>query len=106
MTARGNERKAIVRDDRDRQGFVDTLASMVEQYHVVCHAWVLMSNHYHLLLETPRANLSQPSVTSMGRTRKRSTAATIASATSFRGGSKPLWSRKRPTWWSCADTWY
>ena len=59
MTARGNERKAIVRDDRDRQGFVDTLASMVEQYHVVCHAWVLMSNHYHLLLETPRANLSR-----------------------------------------------
>ena len=59
VTARGNERKAIVRDDRDRQGFVDTLASMVEQYHVVCHAWVLMSNHYHLLLETPRANLSR-----------------------------------------------
>jgi REP element-mobilizing transposase RayT len=32
---------------------------MVEQYHVLCHAWVLMSNHYHLLLETPRANLSR-----------------------------------------------
>jgi REP element-mobilizing transposase RayT len=59
VSARGNERKPIARDDRDRQRFVDTLASMVEQYHVVCHAWVLMSNHYHLLLETPHANLSR-----------------------------------------------
>jgi len=32
---------------------------MVEQYQVRCHAWVLMNNHYHLLLETPQANLSQ-----------------------------------------------
>lgn len=58
VTARGNERKAIVRDDRDRASFVDTLAHMVEQYRVRCHAWVLMTNHYHLLLETPAANLS------------------------------------------------
>jgi len=59
VTARGNERKAIVRDDQDRQRFVQTLATMVDQYQVLCHAWVLMSNHYHLLLETPRANLSR-----------------------------------------------
>lgn len=32
---------------------------MVEQYQVRCHAWVLMDNHYHLVLETPQANLSQ-----------------------------------------------
>ena len=32
---------------------------MVEQYQVVCHAWVLMNNHYHLLLETPQANLAK-----------------------------------------------
>ncbi len=58
VTARGNERKAIVRDDIDRTRFVDTLAAVVEQYGVVCHAWVLMDNHYHLLLETPTPNLS------------------------------------------------
>ncbi len=58
VTARGNERKALVRDDRDRARFVETLAQMVAQYHVVCHAWVLMTNHYHLLLETPTPNLS------------------------------------------------
>ena len=56
VTARGNERKAIVRDDQDRQRFVQTLATMVEQYQVLCHAWVLMSNHYHLLLEVGRAS--------------------------------------------------
>lgn len=59
VTARGNTRQAIVRDDNDRHRFVATVASMVEQYQVVCHAWVLMNNHYHLLLETPQANLSQ-----------------------------------------------
>ncbi len=58
VTARGNERKALVRDDRDRARFVDTLAQMVQQYRVACHAWVLMTNHYHLLLETPTPNLS------------------------------------------------
>lgn len=58
VTARGNERKPIVRDDADRARFVATLAAMVEQYGVLCHAWVLMDNHYHLLLETPTPNLS------------------------------------------------
>ncbi len=58
VTARGNERKAVVRDDRDRARFVDTLAQMVDRYRVLCHAWVLMTNHYHLLLETPTPNLS------------------------------------------------
>ena len=59
VTARGNERKSIVRDDADRNRFVQILADMIEQYHVLCHAWVLMDNHYHLLIETPDANLSR-----------------------------------------------
>src|SRR5688572_30626678 len=58
VTARGNERKAIGRDDTDRARFVDTLAAMVDRYRVRCHAWVVMTNHYHLLLETPSPNLS------------------------------------------------
>jgi REP element-mobilizing transposase RayT len=58
VTARGNERKAIVRDDTDRARFADTLAAMVNRYRVHCHAWVLMDNHYHLLVETPTPNLS------------------------------------------------
>lgn len=58
VTARGNERKAIVRDDDDRRRFVHTLAQMVEQFNVLLHAWVVMDNHYHLVVETPQANLS------------------------------------------------
>ncbi len=45
-------------DDADRWIFVRLLGEMVEENQVVCHAWVLMDNHYHLLLETPAANLS------------------------------------------------
>ena len=45
-------------DDADRWMFVRILGEMIEENEVVCHAWVLMDNHYHLLLETPAANLS------------------------------------------------
>lgn len=59
VMARGNERKAVFRDDRDRQQFLQTLSEMVERFGVRLHAYVLLGNHYHLLLETPAANLSQ-----------------------------------------------
>ncbi len=59
ITARGNARARIVRDDRDRARFVQTLADTVDQYGVLCHGWVLMNNHYHLLAETPNANISK-----------------------------------------------
>jgi putative transposase len=58
VTSRGNERRKIVTDDADRWLFIRVLGEMVEEHRVVCHAWVLMDNHYHLLLETPSANLS------------------------------------------------
>ena len=59
VTSRGNERKNIVRSDKDRELFLWVLAQVVEDHHVMCHAWVLMDNHYHLLVETPEANLSR-----------------------------------------------
>ncbi len=58
VTARGNERKAIYRDDADRQRFLETVEQAVERFGVVIHAYCLMPNHYHLLVQTPRANLS------------------------------------------------
>ena len=58
VTARGNARQPIVQDDTDRQRFVATLAAMVAHYQMLCHAWVLMDNHYHFVLETPQTNLS------------------------------------------------
>src|SRR5205085_837556 len=59
VTARGNERKAIFRSDRDRNHFCELLAEQVERFGVVLHAYVLMPNHYHLLVQTPQPNLSR-----------------------------------------------
>jgi len=59
VTSRGNARQDIVRDDRDRAQYLTLLAHVIERYGWRCHAYCLMDNHYHLLLETPQANLSQ-----------------------------------------------
>jgi REP-associated tyrosine transposase len=57
--ARGNRRGDIVRDDRDRSRFVETLEEAVEASGWVLYGWVLMSNHYHFLFQTPEPNLVQ-----------------------------------------------
>jgi putative transposase len=57
VTARGNERKPIYRTGDDRRCFLAVLAEVVEQFHLLVHAYVLMDNHYHLLAETLEANL-------------------------------------------------
>jgi REP element-mobilizing transposase RayT len=59
VTTRGNERKPIFKDDGDRQLFLTTLAQVTERFHWICHAYCLMSNHYHLVIETPDGNLSK-----------------------------------------------
>ena len=59
ITARGIERRTIFHDDRDCRHFCELLAEMVTRFRVVLHSYVLMGNHYHLLLETPAPNLSQ-----------------------------------------------
>lgn len=59
VVARGNERQKIFRTDQDRNLFVKTCEQMVEQFGLVVHAYCLMPNHYHLVVTTPRANLSQ-----------------------------------------------
>ncbi|MCB2217809.1 REP-associated tyrosine transposase [Desulfofustis glycolicus] len=59
VTSRGNERKDIFKSVRDREKFLSFLESAVTRYGAVIHAYCLMSNHYHLLVETPQGNLSQ-----------------------------------------------
>ncbi|MEH8019592.1 transposase [Rheinheimera muenzenbergensis] len=59
ITSRGNERKAIYFDDTDFELFLALLGKVCEQYNWVVHAYCLMTNHYHLLVETPDANLSK-----------------------------------------------
>jgi len=59
VMARGNERRAIYRDDEDRRRFMDTVGEMAERFGIRVHGYCLMPNHYHLIVETPRGNLSQ-----------------------------------------------
>jgi putative transposase len=59
VTSRGNERKAVYKSQRARQKFLSYLESATDRYEAVIHAYCLMDNHYHLLLETPAGNLSQ-----------------------------------------------
>lgn len=59
VTSRGNARQDIVADDRDRRTFLSLLAHVMGRFGWLCHAYCLMDNHYHLLLETPQPNLSR-----------------------------------------------
>jgi REP element-mobilizing transposase RayT len=58
VTSRGNDRSPIFRDDSDRNRFLEVLGEIASVTRWSVHAYCLMGNHYHLLLETPRPNLS------------------------------------------------
>lgn len=58
VTSRGNARADIFDDSADRQTFLLLLESVVNRFNWICHAYCLMDNHYHLLIETPDGNLS------------------------------------------------
>jgi putative transposase len=58
VTSRGNRRADIFLDDRDHLIWYDLLAESVSRFGVMVHAFCHMPNHYHLLVETPSANLS------------------------------------------------
>jgi len=59
VVARGDRREPIVQDDEDRRTFLRTLGEACDRAGFRVHAYVLMTNHYHLLLETKEANLSR-----------------------------------------------
>ncbi|MBE9573293.1 MAG: transposase [Proteobacteria bacterium] len=59
VLSRGNERRAIFRDREDYLRFLDILGKTVKRYKLEVHAYVLMDNHYHLLVRTREANLSR-----------------------------------------------
>ena len=56
--ARGNSRRSIYLDDRDRLKFLEYMGRVSNLFGFIFHSYCLMGNHYHLLLETPEANLS------------------------------------------------
>ena len=59
VTSRGDRREDIYETDDDRLAYLDLLGFVCEQFNWICHAYCLMDNHYHLLIETPDANLSK-----------------------------------------------
>ena len=56
---RGRNRQSIFHDSDYFEAFLTTLKEASERHDAIIHAYCLMSNHYHLLIETPQANLSQ-----------------------------------------------
>lgn len=59
VTGRGNEKRKIFFSRKDYEKFKEYLADAVEKYSLILHGYVLMTNHYHLIIETPEKNLSK-----------------------------------------------
>ena len=59
VTTRGNARQDIFLDDEDRRQFLRVLDRVVSRFHLLLHAYCLMDNHFHLVVETPDGNLSK-----------------------------------------------
>lgn len=59
VTSRGDGQKDIYLNDLDRREYLSVLSEVCKRFNWTVHAYCLMSNHYHLLLETPDGNLSQ-----------------------------------------------
>jgi len=59
ITSRGNALNAIYLSDDDREAFLKILSNVVERFGWICHAYCLMTNHYHLMIETPKGNISR-----------------------------------------------
>lgn len=59
ITSRGDGREDIYLSDADREAWLLVLGEVCKRFNWVCHAWCQMSNHYHLLIETPAANLAK-----------------------------------------------
>ncbi|MBI4697767.1 MAG: transposase [Nitrospirae bacterium] len=59
VTSRGNERKKIFFIKHDYDKFLNYIKEAKKKYGILIHAYVLMGNHYHLIMETPNANMSR-----------------------------------------------
>lgn len=59
ITSRGDRQEPVFEDDEDRLRYLSILAEVVTHFNWICHAYCLMTNHYHLLIETPEGNLSK-----------------------------------------------
>ena len=58
ITCRGNALQDIYKDNKDRKEFLEILKESQKIYSIKVYSYVLMGNHYHILLETPKGNIS------------------------------------------------
>lgn len=59
VTSRGNARNEIYLDDEDRTNWLELFSDVCSRFNWICHAYCLMSNHYHVVVETAEGNLSK-----------------------------------------------
>lgn len=102
VTSRGNEPQDIVRSRRDRERFLEDLESATVRYGACIHVYCLMSNHYHLLVETPEGNLSQIMRHLNGAYTNYFTRSGGVAGTCSKAGTKPSWCRVTNMLWSTA----
>jgi len=86
VTNRGIDDAPIYVDDIDRKTFLTLLGGVVARHDWTCHAFCLMTTHYHLIVETDQPNLSRGMRRLNGAMRRASTSATTGAATSSAAG--------------------
>ncbi|MBC8431476.1 MAG: transposase [Desulfobacterales bacterium] len=98
VLSRGNEGRDIFYDREDRKVFLETLGETSERFDVEVYAFVLMSSHYHILLQTRGANLSRAMQWFESRTPEGSITGISGPVICFRGDSRAFWWKTMPTW--------
>ena len=94
---RGDRREPIFKDDLDRRRFLETLAEACAKTSWQVHAWCLMSNHFHLVVETPLANLVAGMKWFLGTYTSRFNRRHNSSAISSAVATRPSWSMAAAT---------
>ena len=90
VTCRGNERKNIFADDRDRSMFLDKGKISLGIYQVRIHAYVLMNNHFHMIVETQRATFPSSCGISISATPRPTTGGITVSGIFYQGRFKAI----------------
>ncbi|WP_220464243.1 transposase [Colwellia sp. MB3u-8] len=107
VTSRGDRQEDSYEEDADPRLFLSVLGDVCISYNWVCHAYCLMSNHYHLVIETPDANLSKGMLQLSGDyTRQFNREPIVKWGMCFRGDTKAFMSKKNHIYSSCHATSY
>ena len=106
VTARGDRREDVDEDDEDREAFLSLFANVANRFNWLVHAYCLMTNHYHLLIETPDSNLSKGMRQLNGVYTQYSNPRTDGSGTCSTDATRRSWCRKNPICWRWRATSY